>query len=52
MGNPDPAASVGLTVADVAWPLVLALCVAFMIMPFAFLVLALRRPEEVHDDPD
>lgn len=53
MNNHNDALSVGLTAADVAWPIVLAMCVAFMVMPFVFLVVALRNPEEVRDDsPD
>ena len=56
MSQPDDAVSVGFSAADIAWPIVLALCIAFMILPFVFLVVAVLRPEEpleVHDDaPD
>jgi hypothetical protein len=53
MSNTDEAVSIGLTAADVAWPIVLALCIAIMVLPFVFLVLAILRPdaEEVADDP-
>lgn len=53
MSNTDEAVSIGLTTADVAWPIVLGLCVAIMVLPFVFLVFAMVRadPEEVADDP-
>ena len=36
-----------------AWPVVLALCIAIMVLPFAFLAFAVLRPEaeEVGDEP-
>ncbi len=53
MSNSEDALSLGLTTADVAWPFVLALCIAIMVLPFAFLVFAVLRPEaeEVGNDP-
>ena len=36
----DDALSLGVSVADVAWPLVLALCITLMVLPFAFLIAA------------
>ena len=45
MSRSDDAMSLGLTTADIAWPIVLVLCVAIMILPFAFLVFAVLRPE-------
>jgi hypothetical protein len=30
----------GVSVADIAWPLVLALCITLMVLPFAFLIAA------------
>ena len=44
----DEAVSVGLTAADIAWPIVLALCIALMILPFVFLLVG--RGEAEHDD--
>jgi hypothetical protein len=53
VSNTDEAVSIGLTAADVAWPIVLALCIAIMVLPFVFLVFSMVRPdpEEVADDP-
>jgi hypothetical protein len=52
MSHSDEAVSVGLSTADVAWPIVLAMCIAIMILPFVFLAFAMLRPdhEEVADD--
>jgi hypothetical protein len=52
MSKSDEVVSFGLSTADVAWPIVLALCIAIMVLPFAFLVFAMLRsdPEEVPDD--
>jgi hypothetical protein len=36
----DDALSLGVSAADIAWPIVLAMCVALMILPFVFLFLA------------
>jgi hypothetical protein len=54
MSNSEDALSFGLTTADVAWPVVLALCIAIMILPFVFLVFAVLRSdlEEAPDGPD
>jgi len=55
MSNSEDALSLGLTTADVSWPVVLALCIAIMVLPFVFLVFAVLRPEaeEVGDEsPD
>jgi hypothetical protein len=53
MSTTDEAVSFGLSTADIAWPVVLTLCVAIMVMPFMFLVLAMLRPdaEEAGDGP-
>jgi hypothetical protein len=45
----DEAVSVGLNAADIAWPIVLAMCVALMILPFVFLLVA--RGEDPDDAP-
>lgn len=48
--------AIGVTAADIAWPIVLALCIAFMILPFVFLVVAVILPdaplETGHDQRD
>ncbi len=36
MHSHDDALSVGVTAADIAWPLILAICFALMVLPFAF----------------
>jgi hypothetical protein len=53
MSNTDEAVSLGLSTADIAWPFVLALCIAIMVLPFVFLVFAMLRPdtEEAGDAP-
>jgi hypothetical protein len=45
MSHSDDAMSFGLSTADVAWPVVLVLCITIMILPFVFLVFAVLRPE-------
>jgi len=40
MRGRDDALSLGIGVADIAWPVVLALCITLMIVPFAFLIAA------------
>jgi hypothetical protein len=40
MKGHDDALSLGISAADIAWPLVLALCITLMILPFAFLIAA------------
>jgi hypothetical protein len=42
----DDLVSVGVTAAEIAWPIVLALCIALMIFPFVFLYLAKRGGPE------
>ena len=44
----DAAISMGLSSADIAWPIVLALCIALMIAPFVFVILG--RGEADGDD--
>lgn len=44
----DEAVAVGLNAADIAWPIVLAMCIALMILPFVFLLVG--RDEAGHDD--
>ena len=44
----DEAISVGLSAADIAWPIVLAMCIALMILPFVFLLVG--RGEVERDD--
>jgi hypothetical protein len=53
MSHSDDTLSFGLSIADIAWPAVLALCIAIMVLPFAFLAFAVLRPdaEEVGNDP-
>jgi ABC-type glycerol-3-phosphate transport system permease component len=53
MSHSDDALSFGLSIADVAWPAVLVLCITIMVLPFLFLVFAVLRPEaeEVGNDP-
>jgi hypothetical protein len=50
MSNTDEAVSLGLTAADIAWPVVLSLCIAIMILPFVFLVFAMLRPDAEEAD--
>jgi uncharacterized membrane protein len=40
MEGHDDALSLGITAADIAWPLVLALCIALIVLPFAFVIAA------------
>lgn len=40
---------VGVTAAEVAWPIILAMCLALMILPFVFLVVVKRGSDP--DDP-
>ena len=40
-----PCPSVGVTARDIAWPIVLVLCGALMILPFVFLVLVFRADD-------
>jgi hypothetical protein len=47
MTGHDDALSVGLTAADIAWPIVWAMCIALMILPFVFVIVAKRG-----GDPD
>ncbi len=49
MNGHDDAVSVGLSAADIAWPIVLAMCIALMVLPFVFLLVG--RSEEDPDDP-
>jgi len=42
MNAHDDALALGLSSADVAWPIVLAMCITLMILPFAFLIAAKR----------
>ena len=53
MSHSEDALSLGVTTADIAWPVVLAFCITIMVLPFAFLVFAVLRPdrEEVGDEP-
>jgi hypothetical protein len=41
--------TVGLTSADIAWPIILGMCVLLMILPFAFLFVG--RGEEESENP-
>jgi hypothetical protein len=41
-------ALVGLTTADIAWPIVLIFCVGVMVLPFVFFVVVGARPG--HDE--
>ncbi|MGZ4688004.1 MAG: hypothetical protein ACXVKA_09110 [Acidimicrobiia bacterium] len=45
MNGHDDAVAVGLSAADIAWPIVLAMCVALMVMPFVFVLLAKGEAE-------
>ncbi len=45
MSGYSDAIAFGVTAAEIAWPIVLVLCVAIMIWPFLFLLLALRNPD-------
>ncbi len=45
MSHTDDAMTIGLSTAEFAWPVVLALCIAIMVLPFAFLVFAVFRPD-------
>jgi hypothetical protein len=47
MSGHDDAVSLGLSAADIAWPIVLAMCIALMITPFLFLLVA--RGEDPDD---
>ena len=48
MSGHDDAAVVGLSAADIAWPIVLAMCIALMVLPFVFLLASpgARRPDD------
>jgi uncharacterized membrane protein len=47
----DDLLSVGVTAAEIAWPIVLALCVGLMVFPFVFLYLAKRGgPEPTEEE--
>lgn len=45
MTGHDDALSVGVTAAEIAWPIVLAICIALMVFPFIFVFLAKRGPD-------
>jgi hypothetical protein len=47
VSNHDDALSFGIAAADIAWPIVLAMCIALMIVPFVFIILVKRG-----DHPD
>lgn len=49
MSSHDDALSLGITAADIAWPIVLAMCLALMILPFVFVLLAKSGADP--DDP-
>ena len=49
MSNHDEALSLGISAADIAWPIVLAMCLALMIVPFVFVLLAKSGADP--DDP-
>ncbi len=53
MSHSEDSLSLGLSAADIAWPVVLVFCVAIMVLPFVFLVFAVLRPdaEEVGNGP-
>jgi len=40
MEGHDDAVSLGLSAADIAWPIVLVLCFALMVLPFVFVIVA------------
>ena len=39
----------GVTAAEIAWPVILAVCIALMILPFVFLLVVKRGSDT--DDP-
>lgn len=45
----DDALSLGFSAADIAWPIVLAMCIALMVLPFVFVLLAKSGADP--DDP-
>lgn len=47
MSSHDDVVSLGVSAADIAWPIVLVMCVALMILPFVFVLWAKRG-----GDPD
>jgi len=49
MNAHDDAVSVGVTAAEIAWPIVLAVCIALMVLPFVFVLVA-KRPERNPDE--
>jgi hypothetical protein len=42
MNTHDEALVVGFTAAEIAWPIILAMCIALMILPFVFLFVVKR----------
>lgn len=50
MEGHDDALSVGLSAAEIAWPIVLAMCIALMVLPFLFLIAA-KWPSDPDDAP-
>ena len=38
MRGHEDAVSLGISSADIAWPIVLAMCIALMVLPFVFLL--------------
>jgi hypothetical protein len=49
MNGHDDAVSLGVTAAEIAWPIVLAMCIALMVMPFVFVLVA-KRPDRKPDE--
>jgi hypothetical protein len=49
MNGHDDAVSVGLSAAEIAWPIVLVMCIALMVLPFLFVLVA-KRPERKPDE--
>lgn len=49
MNGHDDAVSFGLSAAEIAWPIVLAMCIALMVMPFVFVLVA-KRPDPKPDE--
>lgn len=46
----DDLLSVGVTAAEIAWPIVLAICIGLMVFPFVFLYVAKRGGPETGED--
>ena len=42
MNAHEDALLVGVTAAEIAWPIILAMCIALMILPFVFLIVVKR----------